>query len=82
MDIPAGCAKGRRAHPPTPARRDAHVTVQGRSERSGESYSALYVEPLSDARTLLADFFHILLEGFGPVPMIMARLILMSAPLS
>ena len=29
---------------------------QGRSKRRGESYSALYVEPLSDARTPLADF--------------------------
>jgi hypothetical protein len=36
---------------------------QGRSERRGESYSAPYVEPLSDARTPLADFFRILLEG-------------------
>ncbi len=35
---------------------------QGRSERRGESYSAPYVEPLSDARTTLADFFSILLE--------------------
>ena len=33
---------------------------QGRSERRGESYSAPYVEPLSDARTKLADFFSIL----------------------
>ena len=36
---------------------------QGRSERRGESYSAPYVEPLSDARTKLADFFNILLRG-------------------
>jgi hypothetical protein len=35
---------------------------QGRSERRGESYSVPYVEPLSDARTPLADFFRILLE--------------------
>jgi hypothetical protein len=35
---------------------------QGRSERRGESYSAPYVEPLSDARTQLADFFNILLS--------------------
>jgi hypothetical protein len=35
---------------------------QGRSERRGESYSVPYVEPLSDARTPLADFFHILLD--------------------
>jgi hypothetical protein len=34
---------------------------QGRSERRGESYSVLYVEPLSDARTMLADFFSIML---------------------
>jgi hypothetical protein len=34
---------------------------QGRSERRGESYSVPYVEPLSDARTPLADFFRILL---------------------
>ena len=46
---------------------------QGRSERRGESYSAPYVEPLSDATCLrealrrrqetpLADFFSILLK--------------------
>ena len=34
---------------------------QGRSKRRGESYSVPYVEPLSDARTPLADFFSILL---------------------
>ena len=34
---------------------------RGRSERRGESYSVPYVEPLSDARTTLADFFRILL---------------------
>ncbi|MBH0203558.1 MAG: hypothetical protein HP496_14985, partial [Nitrospira sp.] len=33
----------------------------GRSERRGESYSGPYVEPLSEARTPLADFFRILL---------------------
>ncbi len=32
---------------------------RGRSERRGESYSVPYVEPLSDARTMLADFFSI-----------------------
>ena len=36
---------------------------QGCSERRGESYSAPYVEPLSDARTKLADLFSILLEA-------------------
>ncbi len=35
---------------------------QGHSERRGESYSVLYVEPLSDARTMLADVFSILLR--------------------
>ena len=35
---------------------------QGRSERRGKSYFAPYVEPLSDARTKLADFFSILLR--------------------
>ena len=36
---------------------------QGRSKRRGDAYSVRYVEPLSEARTLLADFFSILLEG-------------------
>ncbi len=36
---------------------------RGRSERRGEAYSFPYVEPLSDARTKLADFFNILLES-------------------
>jgi hypothetical protein len=35
---------------------------QGRSERRGEAYSFLYVEPLSDARTKLEGFFNILLQ--------------------
>lgn len=30
--------------------------LQGRSERSGESYSVLHVEPLSAAKTTLAAF--------------------------
>jgi hypothetical protein len=46
---------------------------QGRSERRGDAYSVPYVEALSDARTPLADFFSILLEGSvkalpGPTP--------------
>lgn len=37
-------------------------TIQrGRSERKGEAYVGSYVEPLSDARTKLMDFFNILL---------------------
>jgi hypothetical protein len=40
---------------------------RGRSERKGELYSALYGEPLSDARIKLADFFNILLTKRGAV---------------
>ena len=36
---------------------------QGRSERGGDAYSVPYVEPQSDARTPLADFFNSLLAG-------------------
>ena len=36
---------------------------QGRSERRANAYPQGYVEGLSDARTLLADFFSILLES-------------------
>jgi hypothetical protein len=36
--------------------------MQGRSERRDESYSVLYVESLSDARTPLAGFFTALLD--------------------
>jgi hypothetical protein len=35
---------------------------QGRSERRAEAYPLGYVEGLSDARTMLADFFSILLR--------------------
>jgi len=38
---------------------------QGRSERRAEAYPLGYVEGLNDARTLLADFFSILLD-FDP----------------
>ena len=41
-------------------RMDKTDVQQGRSERSGESYSLSYVEPLSDARTKLVDVFNIL----------------------
>jgi len=46
---------------PTPVHQDAPFRRQGHSERSGESHSVPYVEPLSDARTPLADVFSILL---------------------
>jgi hypothetical protein len=35
---------------------------RGRSERGDEAYSFRYVEPPSEARTKLADFFNILLK--------------------
>jgi hypothetical protein len=39
---------------------------KGRSERRGEAYVS-YVEPLSEARTTLADFFSILFRrGSSP----------------
>jgi hypothetical protein len=39
------------------------ASQQGHSERRGEAYSGPYVEPLSDARTKLEDFFNILIES-------------------
>ena len=38
---------------------------QGRSERRDESYAVGYVEPLSVARTTLADFINSRLRSFG-----------------
>ncbi len=62
----AGCSK-RPSHPPG--------GYPGRSERRGEAYSGYpllfplqrvqNVEPLSDARTKLADFFNILLGSLS-----------------
>jgi len=40
---------------------------QGRSERRGESYSVPYVEPLSDARTMLAGFVNSLLRSVATI---------------
>ena len=34
--------------------------LRGRSERRGEAYFVSYVEPLSNVRTKLEDFFNIL----------------------
>ena len=42
---------------------------RGRSERRGESYSAPYVEPLSETRTKPEDFFNILLVIRSPLHM-------------
>ncbi|MGH7220981.1 MAG: hypothetical protein ACREI1_11720 [Nitrospiraceae bacterium] len=39
------------------------VVQQGRSERRAEAYPQGYVEGLNDARTMLADFFSILLKA-------------------
>ena len=44
-----------------PGRMLKKAVQQGRSERRGESYFVPYVEPLSEVRTKLADFFSILL---------------------
>ena len=49
----------KRGHPSRMLRK---AVQQGRSERRGESYFVSYVEPLSEARTKLADFFSILLD--------------------
>jgi len=47
---------------PCTVRRLFKMAVQrGRSKRSGDAYSLLYVELLSDARTKLADFLNSLL---------------------
>jgi len=39
-----------------------HSAGKAPSERRGEAHVPLYVEPLSDARTMLEDFFNILLD--------------------
>ena len=44
-----------------PLRMLKRAVQQGRSKRSGESYFVPYVEPLSEARTKLANLFSILL---------------------
>ena len=53
--------KGQLLTRPTPARQDAPFHRQGRSKRRGEAYPLRYVEPLSAARTPLADFVNSLL---------------------
>jgi len=45
-----------------PRRMRKKAVQQGHSEQTGEPYSVPYVEPLSDARTPLVDFFRLLLE--------------------
>jgi len=65
-------------HPPAPDAPRRTATANGRSERRGEAYFVLHVEPLSDARTKPGarcvsarrgwagekrDFFTILLDG-------------------
>jgi hypothetical protein len=51
-----------------PCRLFRKAVQQGRSERRGESYSVPYVKPLSDARTMLADFVNSLLGDIGACP--------------
>ena len=43
---------------------------QGRSKRRDDAYSWRYVEPLSDVRTMLADFFSILLKPVARIAII------------
>ncbi len=51
-----------------------NAVQRGRSERGGEAYFLLYVEPPSDARTKLAAFFNILLEpDLHPQPPLIRR---------
>jgi hypothetical protein len=47
-----------------PSRLFKKAVQQGRNERRGDAYSVPYVEPLSDVRTPLADFFNSLLGFF------------------
>jgi hypothetical protein len=62
-----------------PLRLFGKVVQQGRSERRGEAYSVPYVEPLSDARTLLADFIN---SRLGKAPHIDAGLLLLDTSAS
>ncbi len=48
-----------------PRRLFRKVVQQGRSERRGDAYPLWYGEPLSDARTLLANFINGLLAKRG-----------------
>jgi hypothetical protein len=45
-----------------PSRMLKKTVQQGHSERRSESYFVSYVEPLSEERTMLADFLSILLD--------------------
>jgi hypothetical protein len=53
--------------PSTLTHPDAPLTVQGRGWGGGEICSVPYAEPLSDAGTMLADLFSVLLD---PVAMV------------
>ncbi len=53
------CMSGARGE--HPRRMLKKAVQQGRSKRRGDAYSVRYGEPLSEARTPLADFFSILL---------------------
>ena len=55
--------KGHGSHPPSPGA-PRRAVPQARAAASEEARRTLrYVEPLSDARTMLADFFSILLDS-------------------
>jgi hypothetical protein len=52
---------------------------QGRSERRSEA-TLRYVEPLSDARTMLADFFQHPARPAPPSPILIDQILRMSEP--
>ena len=60
--------KGQTSHPPNPWRAKTRL-VPSKAAASEEARRTLrYVEPLSEARTPLADFFSILLNGHSTSP--------------
>jgi hypothetical protein len=58
-----GCSKRQTFSPAQPRRAETRLSTGRRSKRGGEAYAFRYVEPLSAARTKLADFFNILLSS-------------------
>ncbi len=68
LEPPAGCSKRPDISPAQPRRAGTRrSTGAAAASKEAKSYSLLYVEPLNDARTPLADFFNILLVYRPPV---------------
>ena len=55
--------KSQTSHPPNPGAPKRALPKQGRSTRRGEAYPLGYVEGLNDTRTLLANYFSMLLAA-------------------